>query len=112
MLCERKMTHEISKHIIYIINLSKSVALLKQIESDTTTANTSLANIETNANTLASAISSSEMNVNITSLTAFTTGISNAGAGTLNVAIASNDAVSTNIASTRETRPRSERKCL
>lgn len=86
------------------MNLSKSVALLKQIESDTTTANTSLSNIETDANTLASAISSSEMSVNIMGLTAFTTGISNAGAGTLNVAIASDDAVSTNIASVAENR--------
>ena len=86
------------------MNSSQTISLLKRIEADTSTTNTSLGdidtslnNIETNSNTLASAVSSSEMACNITNLTAFSKGIGNAGAGSLNVVIASDDPSLTNI---------------
>ena len=79
------------------LGVSRSNGLLNTIDSSLSTIDTSLNNIEADANTLATAVSASEMAVNITSLTAFTTGIGNAGAGTINVAIAADDSVSTNI---------------
>lgn len=80
------------------VGITETQSLVENIDLSLSNINTSLNNIETNSNTLASAVSSSEFNINITNLTAFTRGIGNAGAGTLNVAIARDDPLTTDIA--------------
>lgn len=72
------------------MNFSQTNSLLKQIKDKTDTNNTNLNTLETTLTNIESSVGGT-LDVDITSLTGFTKGITNTGAGTLNVVNATDD---------------------